>query len=285
MAISLIIVGSIGGILGAFFGNELAKRGITADNALLKHQTTARLIFLALAGLLTLLVAIEHWHLYYQFPNILPIMLVLWIQANYDKFIFAISGFIFGFLLFLEISGWSSPPRRRQLLLGLSLISCGLAVLFYLFSPIVGQIQPLRLSDGVVLQTTPVTCAPATIATLARFSGKYPEIGERDVAFLTQTNRLGTSTLQEITALKKLGFQPDYRYQLTLDELVRRKQMALLHVRQSWEKDTFPHAVALLGFEENPPTFILGNPLFGIEERPLEKMNNYWFGEAIFIQN
>ena len=279
----LILPSAIGFGLGGFLGNDLAKKGITADNALEKHQKTARIIFIGLAAILTVLIIIDRSNVAYYVPQLFPHFLSLYIQAAFDNVLLCVGFFLFGLLFLLELSGWSSKKRRNQLLVGLAAITFCLSVLFYLFSPIVNDVGELQIVDGVVIQSTTVTCAPASIATLARLSGKHPEITEKEVTKLTRTNRLGTNTLAEIAAMKKLGLNPDYHHDSTLDDLVNRKQMALLHVKQRWLSQQFPHAVVLMDIDMEKEELILGNPLSGIETKPFSELEGYWFGEAIFI--
>ena len=279
----LILPSAIGFGLGVFLGNDLAKKGITADNALEKHQKTARIIFIGLAAILTVLIIIDRSNVAYYVPQLFPHFLSLYIQAAFDNVLLCVGFFLFGLLFLLELSGWSSKKRRNQLLVGLAAITFCLSVLFYLFSPIVNDVGELKIVDGVVIQSTTVTCAPASIATLARLSGKHPEITEKEVTKLTRTNRLGTNTLAEIAAMKKLGLNPDYHHDSTLDDLVNRKQMALLHVKQRWLSQQFPHAVVLMDIDMEKEELILGNPLSGIETKPFSELEGYWFGEAIFI--
>ncbi|CCQ51182.1 cysteine peptidase family C39 domain-containing protein [Crocosphaera watsonii] len=279
----LILPSAIGFGLGGFLGNDLAKKGITADNALEKHQKTARIIFIGLAAILTVLIIIDRSNVAYYVPQLFPHFLSLYIQAAFDNVLLCVGFFLFGLLFLLELSGWSSKKRRNQLLVGLAAITFCLSVLFYLFSPIVNDVGELKIVDGVVIQSTTVTCAPASIATLARLSGKHPEITEKEVTKLTRTNRLGTNTLAEIAAMKKLGLNPDYHHDSTLDDLVNRKQMALLHVKQRWLSQQFPHAVVLMDIDMEKEELILGNPLSGIETKPFSELEVYWFGEAIFI--
>ena len=279
----LILPSAIGFGLGGFLGNDLAKKGITADNALEKHQKTARIIFIGLAAILTVLIIIDRSNVAYYVPQLFPHFLSLYIQAAFDNVLLCVGFFLFGLLFLLELSGWSSKKRRNQLLVGLAAITFCLSVLFYLFSPIVNDVGELKIVDGVVIQSTTVTCAPASIATLARLSGKHPEITEKEVTKLTRTNRLGTNTLAEIAAMKKLGLNPDYHHDSTLDDLVNRKQMALLHVKQRWLSQQFPHAVVLMDIDMEKEELILGNPLSGIETKPFSELESYWFGEAIFI--
>ena len=279
----LILPSAIGFGLGGFLGNDLAKKGITADNALEKHQKTARIIFIGLAAILTVLIIIDRSNVAYYVPQLFPHFLSLYIQAAFDNVLLCVEFFLFGLLFLLELSGWSSKKRRNQLLVGLAAITFCLSVLFYLFSPIVNDVGELKIVDGVVIQSTTVTCAPGSIATLARLSGKHPEITEKEVTKLTRTNRLGTNTLAEIAAMKKLGLNPDYHHDSTLDDLVNRKQMALLHVKQRWLSQQFPHAVVLMDIDMEKEELILGNPLSGIETKPFSELEGYWFGEAIFI--
>ncbi len=281
--IDLIVPSAIGFGLGGYLGNDLAKKGITADNALEKHQQTARMIFIALAAILTVLIIIDRSNVAYYLPQLFPHVLSLYIQAVFDNVLLCFGFFLFGLLFLLELSGWSSKKRRNQLLVGLGAITFCLSVLFYLFSPIVNDVGELKIVDGVVIQSTTVTCAPASIATLARLSEKHPEISEKEVTELTKTNRLGTNTLAEISAMEQLGLNPEYHHNLTLDELVNRKQMALLHVKQRWFSQQFPHAVVLMAIDRKKEELILGNPLFGVETKPFNELKGYWFGEAIFI--
>ena len=281
--IELIVPSVIGFGLGGCLGNDLAKKGITAENALEKHQTTARIIFISLAAILTLLIIIDRSNVAYYLPQLFPHILTLHIQAIFDNVLLSFGFFIFGLLFLLELSGWSSRKRRNQLLVGLGAIAFCLSLLFYWFSPIVNDVGELKIVDGVVIQSTTVTCAPASIATLARLSGKHPEITEKEVTKLTQTNRLGTNTLAEISAMEKLGLNPEYHHDLTLEDLINRQQMALLHVKQRWLSQQFPHAVVLRDVDNENKQLVLGNPLFGTETKPFNELKGYWFGEAIFI--
>ncbi|MDJ0731436.1 MAG: cysteine peptidase family C39 domain-containing protein [Crocosphaera sp.] len=281
--IDLIIPSVIGLGLGGCLGNDLAKKGITAENALEKHQKTARIVFISLAGILTLLIIIDRSNISYYLPPLFPHIISLYIQAVFDNVLLCFGFFIFGLLFLLELSGWSSTKRRNQLLLGLGVISFCLSLLFYWFSPIVNDVGELKIVDGVIIQSTTVTCAPASIATLARLSGKHPEIDEKKVTKLTKTNRLGTNTLAEIAAMEKLGLNPEYHHDLTLEDLINRQQLALLHVKQRWLSQQFPHAVVLMDIDTENEQLILGNPLFGTEAKPFSELKDYWFGEAIFI--
>ena len=268
-------------------GKHLSQQGITADNALDKHQTTARIIFGVIATIVTSLMIIDHYNLSHHLPKIVPqiTFISLYLQAFCDDLLLVFGFFTLGFLLFLELSGWSSKQRRTQLLLGLTAISFCLSAIFYWFSPIINDIKKSKIKDDVVLQTTRVTCAPASIATLARISEKHPQITEKEVAKLTKTNRLGTPTLSEISAMKKLGLNPEYHNNFTLEQLLKRNQIALLHVREGGIALQFAHSVALLKIDNENQEVILGNPLSGVRIREFDKMKDYWLGEVIFVND
>ena len=283
--INLIIPSVMGFGVGSFLGNHLSQQGITADNALEKHQTTARIIFGVIATIITLLMVIDHYNLSHNLPQNFPqiTFISLDLQAFCDDLLLLFGFFTLGLLLFLELSGLSSKQRRIQLLLGLTAISFCLSAIFYWFSPIINQIKKPKIKDDIVMQTTRVTCAPASIATLARISGKQPQITEKDVAKLTKTNRLGTPTLAEISAMKKLGLNPEYHNNFSLQELLKRNQIALLHVREGGIALQFAHAVALLEIDQKNQEVILGNPLSGIQTKDFKQFKDYWFGEVIFV--
>ncbi|MGK7940014.1 MAG: hypothetical protein AB4062_07660 [Crocosphaera sp.] len=106
---------------------------------------------------------------------------------------------------------------------------------------------------------------------------------EKEVAKLTKTNRLGTNTLAEISAMKKLGLNPEYHSNFSLEQLLKRNQIALLHVRKGGISRQFAHSVALLKIDQKNQELILGNPLSGIQTKEFKRIKDYWFGEVIFV--
>ncbi len=40
--------------------------------------------------------------------------------------------------------------------------------------------------------------------------------------------------------MKKLGLNPEYHHDFTVEELLKRNQMALIHVKQRWLSNNFP---------------------------------------------
>jgi hypothetical protein len=136
------------------------------------------------------------------------------------------------------------------------------------------------------MQTTPYTCAPSTIATLARYTKKDPNFTEKAAIALTKTNRFGTTTLAEIRALTKLGLNPQYRHNLTIDDLISLGHPALMHVKEknkSGKGLRFSHAVAYLAADPTKQLVLIGNPLYGLQIKAFHELDQYWFGEIITV--
>jgi predicted double-glycine peptidase len=182
----------------------------------------------------------------------------------------------------MEWPGRRDRRRLQQLLVAIAAIALPLAILLHYSLPVTGLLGEPLIVENIVLQTTPYTCAPASIATLARLIGTAPNLSEREAVILTGTDRFGTSTLAEISALKRLGLAPRYRRGLTVAELAAAKQPALLHVKEPVGGIKIGHTVVLLETNSQKQTFIIGNPLYGRLERTFDSMEGYWTGEAVF---
>lgn len=281
--LTLTIIAVLSFILGAAIGKSLADRGITSDNALKKYESAVVWILVAIALFILALVLVDKLHLTAWLPRLFPSLILLYFGAYIDEAIFALGCFSIGLLLCLELANKST--QLRQLLVALATITAALSILLFYLVPIIGLVESPKIVNGVVLQTTPFTCAPASIATLARWTNKHPNIQEIDVVKLTKTQRWGTSTLAEINALKQLGFNPTYHHNLTIDNLIDAHQLGILHVRESdRDGETFSHAVALLGIDLERELVIIGNPLYGIQSKTFVQMQKYWLGEAILIE-
>jgi hypothetical protein len=138
--------------------------------------------------------------------------------------------------------------------------------------------------DGVVMQTTPYSCAPSTIATLVRHVLGDTTVTERSVTVMTRTTRDGTNTLAEIRAMRRLGLEPRFSHRLTADSLLAYGLTALLHVDEPVAGVTGRHAVALLEVNADSGTFTIGNPLRGLQVLRVEDLEGYWIGEAVLAQ-
>ncbi len=271
--------------IGAIYGRHLEKKGITAENALEKYQQYLIWLIILIGIIVIGLVMLEKFKLFNVIPSLIPLIIRLYFISYYYYVLLIIGSFSIGLLIGLELKHSKNLSRGIQLFLGLVILTLPLSILVNRMLPIYPLLTQVKIRDNVVLQTTNYTCAPSTIATLTRWFSKNP-LSEKDVAKITKTNRFGTSILREIDALKKLNFNPEFREKLIVNDLIKIKKPALLHVRETASGKTFPHAVALLSImptESDKKIFILGNPLNGIHQKTEEEMTSYWTGETIFI--
>jgi hypothetical protein len=275
-------------IVGGLWGKKLATKGITSDNALLKHQRFFVNLIIAIALFFIILIIIDKFHLAPLLPKIFPPILLIYLAGWYHSVIFVSGFFILGLLVFLELNGKYTRQKIYQLVAAISVISFVLSILGYCLKPVDKILDESTIIDGVVMQTTFYTCAPSAIATLSRFSLIHPQLTEKVAIKYTKTNRFGTTTLRELKAMKQLNLNPEYHHNLTMEDLFNLKQRALLHVKERNKNDEgvrFAHAVALIAIDPERQLFIIGNPYYGLQIKTVHDMKNYWFGEAITISS
>jgi hypothetical protein len=270
-------------LLGIVVGKKLASNGINADKSLDKYKNLLIGFFLAIALIFVLLFLIDRYNISYLLPKIIPSPILLYLGGYFNNFVLYWGCSIIGLLVALELFGKSHIRQKIQLSFALIAISYALVYHLHYLLPIAHLVTRSVIFDDVVIQTTPYTCAPSSIATLARLSGKYPDFTEKDALEFTQTNRFGTTTLAEIQALDKLDLQPQYEHNLTIKDLIDRDKLALLHVKEKYKGELTSHTVALLEINIPQQLIIIGNPLYGKKVKTFQEMNGYWFGEAIFI--
>lgn len=271
---------------GGLLGRNLAQAGITSDNALKNHQKPLVWLLIAIAPLLGILIILDKFHLAPLLPKVFPPMLLIYLAGYFNETIVGFGCFFLGLLLLLELSGKRSGRKIVQLFVALSAIAFSLSILLFFLSPVQASVAQPKIIDGIVMQTTPYTCAPSSIATLGRYTRKHPHLTERDVVRLTKTNRFGTTTLAEIRAMEKLDFNPQYRHNLTVDDLIILNKPALMHVKEKRKKGKgvrFSHAVAFLGIDPSKGLVLIANPLEGVQVKTFYELEGYWFGEAILV--
>ena len=282
----LVLVCALAFACGAMLGKNLAAVGVTSDNALKNYQKPLVYMLIAVMPLLGILVLLDKFHLASVLPQIFPPMLLIYLAGYFNEIILGMGCFFLGLLLLLESSGKHSRNKVVQLLAALGAIAFALSILLFFLQPVQAMLAKPKLLDGIIMQTTPYTCAPSTIATLARVTKKHPVITEAEVVALTKTNRFGTTTLREIRAMEKLELNPEYRHNLTLDDLIDLNKPALLHVKEkpkSGKGVRFSHAVGLLGINSQQRLILIANPLYGMQVKTFEEFGQYWFGEAILV--
>jgi hypothetical protein len=284
--ISLIVVCVLACGGGAILGKNLAAKGITSDNALKNYQQPLLWLLLAIAPFLVSLILLDKFHLAPLLPKIFPPMLLIYLAGYFNEILLGLGCFFLGLLVLLELSSKRSQPKILQLLVAISAIAFALSILLFFLRPIQTLVAQPKIINGIVMQTTPYTCAPSSIATLARYTKKHPNMTEKAAVELTKTNRFGTTTLGEIRALKKLDLNPQYRHNLTVDDLITLGQPAIMHVKEKNKTGKgvrFSHAVAYLAVDRPKKLVLIGNPLYGLQIKTFAELDRYWFGEAITL--
>lgn len=263
--------------LGATLGRRLAARGLTAQNALVGRQLLAYaiLIFAGGAGLLLFYAPRLAW---------MPTVAVLYGEGAVLHAARAAAAFALTLLITLEWPGRREPKRRRQLLVGGAALLLLAGYLGFRAIPLRLSVERLWIHDGVVMQSTAYTCAPASIATLVRWFGGDTLATEASVASIAGTTREGTSTFAEVRTMRRLGFAPRYARRLTPESLAVAGYPALLHVDEPVASGvTIRHAVALLEVNHESRTVLVGNPLHGRQVKRFGELEGYWTGEAVFV--
>ena len=267
-------------LIGSYFGRYFAQKGLTADNALRHYQKQVYWIGSITFGIILLLIILMNsgknspW---------VPAWILLYVGAYAWQGVLLICSFCIGVMLLLEISAWKDWQRLQQLILFLLISISSVFLLFYQNLPITDLLESPRTLKGVVLQTTPYSCAAATIATLSRRVNPLAQTTELDVVKLAGTSRQGTNILSEIQAMEQLGLAPQYERNLTISDLVKRRQMAVLHVMEPVSGTRIQHAIALLAIDPLKEKITVANPLSGIQEKRFDEMKDYWLEDAIFV--
>ena len=281
-----ILVCTLAFTCGAMLGKNLAAIGVNSDNALKNCQKPLVWTLIATVPLLGTLILLDKLHLTSILPTIFPPMLLIYLAGYFNETILGMGCFFLGLLFVMELSGKRSRIKVVRLLVALGAISFALSILLFFLQPVQAMLAKPKLVNGIIMQTTPYTCAPASIATLARVTKQHPVITEKEVVALTKTNRFGTTTLSEIKAMKKLELNPEYRHNLTIEDLISLNKPALLHVKEKRKNGKgvrFSHAVALLSINSQQGSILIANPLYGLQIKTVEEFDRYWFGEAILV--
>ena len=280
--LTIALIGFVSFILGALLGKILAAKGITANHTFEDSQGWGIRSFIAFGIIIFILILLDGLNLIHFLPKIIPVPILLYLGGYIDKIILSLGFFILGLLVFIEIFQKKSKQKFLQLFSSITIITLALSILIYYILPI--EITGINILHEVVIQTTPYTCAPSSIATLGRYVRKHPNLLEKDVVNFTHTNKFGTSTLDEIRAMNILGLKPEFHYHLTIEDLIKTDRTALLHVREKTGSKRFAHAVALLEINLEKQILFVGNPLYGIQRKTFAEMEEYWFGEAVFVK-
>lgn len=264
---------------GAVLGRRLARRGITADNALTGRQGPAYGILIGIAGSFAALYFSEKL----SYLAWLPTIVLLYGESAVWPMVTVLASAGLGLLVVLEWPGRREAKRLRLMVAGCAVLLLAEGYLAWRTLPVTGILLAPSVTDGVVMQTTSYTCAPATIATLVRAAALDTTMTERRAVEIARTSREGTSTIAELRTMRQLGLSPRFARRLTAESLVAAGRMALLHVDEPVGVATVRHAVALLAVDPARRTVTIGNPLRGRHVMGFDELRGYWIGEAIFV--
>lgn len=274
--LALIIFSFIGLICGVIVGKKLDFKDFSLDSNI---QYNPFKVILSFLGIVIILSSLRFLSKYYfnWFTS--------YIIEYAGEVLFSLSFFSLGLLIIIELSLRNSKQKKVELLEAIALITFCICFLFYYFQPVDKFLGKPKIIEGMVLQTTDYTCAPAAIASLVRKLNLDQNILEADVVKLTKTKRFGTTLVGEMRTMKKLGLNPKYEVNLTIEDLIEINKPAILTVDVVVRNKKISHAVALLFVNKKNKYLEIANPLSGLEKRSFNDLKGYWIGDAIIVNN
>jgi len=229
------------GLAAVGFGDATRVRrrwpGLGLDEILGKARYLYALV--ALLGLLFAahLVLDQRHDLYW----LLPIWLELYYMAIVWGTIVGLFAFLFGFALTVAFA--TGHRERVKLAVAACMLIGAVQFAQWRYSrPIAPELQHWVTAEGIVMQSSGVSCAAASGANIARTLGLQKS--ERDMAILFGTTASGTSAAQVIRGFEGIGVECEKR-QVERAELARLRTPAMLFVDHP-SAGSESHAVAAL---------------------------------------
>ena len=133
---------------------------------------------------------------------------------------------------------------RLTSLIATLFITGSIIYVYTIFTQEVHHTLKVRIKDGIILQSDPMSCAAASFANIARFHGI--ELSEQEAAQLQGTTVLGTTPAQITLAAQKLNFKTDIFYQKKYSEITL---PAIIYVDTRFGKEA--HAIVLASTESD----------------------------------
>jgi hypothetical protein len=172
------------------------------DLSLDKVLGRARYLYLPVAMLLPLFAAHVVLH---QRPDLfwhLPVWLELYYMAIVWGAIVALFALLFGFAATVALR--TRHHERVKLLIAAALLIGAVEFAQWRYTrPVAGQLNDWVTGEGIVMQSSGVSCAAASAANMARSLGI--DKSEREMAELFGTTELGTSAAQVVRGFADLG--------------------------------------------------------------------------------
>jgi hypothetical protein len=258
------------GTTGALMWRSIERRrpGVTLESVLARAPLLYALLPLALALGIVQLVIGAHPGLVWELP--------VWLEYHYTAILWGAIAALFAFTFGLACFGAfrTRHPRRIALVIaGVALLGAVEAIQLSYTREIASRLTS-RVVDGVVLQTSGVSCVAASAANLARHHGLAAT--EAEMAALLGTTQVGTSAAQAIHGLARLGIT--CRRAEVLDrDLARLELPAMLFVDHP---ASGPESHAVLAIRARPRAEIL-DPLSGRQLLSDTELARTWRGRAL----
>lgn len=225
-------------------------------------------LLLLLSNVVAVVVRMKRPALYWGFP----LWLEYWLLPIAWGLIVSLLAFTFGLASALALR--TAHRERRKVVIASVLVVAAIPVMQWNYSrpvPLRDDISP----SGRVSQTSPVSCAAASGATILRTFGQ-PRT-EREVAALYGTSMLGTSAAQVIYGNMQIGIV-SRKIDLPDRDPARLTAPAMLFVDNPFSGPE-SHAVAFLGLAQGMA--VVWDPLTGLARYDQSRLASFWRGHAI----
>lgn len=268
------VVLMVGMVLGALYGRRLYRRGLRLSTKTKARQAGALAVFCpaAITLCLAFMIAENHPRVFWYLP---PTVDYYGIGMAWAVIVLTV-GLTFGVAGYLI---WKKTPR----ILWAVLIGC--AVVFAVGEWAIQQnmwfkqpaVEHSRIDeDGMVRQTSAVTCAAAACANIMRAYGLQKT--EREMVEALGTTESGTSTGQVIYGMRRLGFECRKR-RIKNGDFTQLAAPALLFVTGG--QVPLGHAVSYMGQKDGKAD--IWDPPHGKKLMSREELTEIWLGHAVEI--
>lgn len=236
------------------------------------HKISRRYVFVVCGGLAVggALVVLSNTEYEWKFP--------IWLQLNRSGMIW---GLMIGPLAYLfalagAVAYRSGHPEARSISLAAVLLFSALGFIQWTTQkPVADRLGEMETDDGVILQSSGVSCAAASTANIVRQLGI--DTSEKEMAAILRTNRFGTTDAQMIFALRSLGFESD-RFEVDAGSIAELSSPAIVFIDHP-ETGPESHAVAYMGPALD--RFEIWDPLLGRKFFTAAEMTGQWAGHGV----
>jgi hypothetical protein len=275
IGINIVIAGLLGAA-GALECNRLLKRhaDLRMENALVRAPYLWVLIplclLLLLANVAAIVVRIMRPALYWGFP--------LWLDYSIMQIQWCILTGIFAFTFgFSSVLAWRTAHRERhKVVIASVLLVAAIQIMQWNYTrPVTEKLKDDISPAGMVSQTSPVSCAAASGATILRTFGQ-PRT-EREVASFYGTSMLGTSAAQIIYGNTRLGIV-SRKVDVQDRDPSRLATPAMIFIDNPFAGPE-SHAVAFLGMKQGRAA--VWDPISGLILYDARQLAAVWKGHGI----